>query len=145
MYTVRIRECAIKNLSPFARDRGFLTRRGLLQTGTAAFAERLFAAPGGSSKPNARLEALGAVALHEAKRLKASYADIRIIRYQRQSLSVTMNPERGSGKTLEVPNITDGGSFGFGVRVIVDGCWGFAASPLVNRQEIARVTREAAG
>ena len=32
---------------------------------------------------------------------------------------------------------------GFGVRVIVNGQWGFAASPLVTPEEIARITREA--
>src|SRR5439155_19041493 len=37
----------------------------------------------------------------------------------------------------------DSGSFGFGVRVIVDGAWGFAASPLVKPEEIARITAEA--
>ena len=39
--------------------------------------------------------------------------------------------------------IDDGGSFGFGVRVIVDGAWGFSASPLVKKEEIARITGEA--
>src|SRR5205814_1415853 len=73
----------------------------------------------------------------------ATYCDIRIIRYRRQSLAVVLNPERGTGKTLEVPSISDGGSFGFGVRVIANRSWGFAASPFVNREEIARVTREA--
>lgn len=121
------------------------TRRSFLQSGTAALAARLFAAPSGSPKPNPELEALAAAALSEGKKLKASYTDIRIIRYRRQALSVSMNPERGTGKTLMVPNISDGGSFGFGVRVIVNGCWGFAASPVVTKDEIARITREAAG
>src|SRR5262249_31781165 len=30
-----------------------------------------------------------------------------------------------------------------GVRVIANGCWGFAASPLVSTEEIARITAEA--
>src|SRR6202008_4086030 len=30
-------------------------------------------------------------------------------------------------------------SYGFGVRVIAEGAWGFAASPLVSRKEAARV------
>ena len=66
-----------------------LTRRAFLETGTAAaLARRLFAAPQDSTKPNADLENLGAVALHEAKKLKASYADIRIIRYRQQFLAL---------------------------------------------------------
>src|SRR5579871_3916016 len=102
-----------------------LTRRVFVQSGTmAALATRLFAAPEGSSKPNPELEKLGAAALREAKKQKASYADIRIIRYRQQFMTVRLNPERGTGKTLEVPVINDGGSFGFGVRVIADGAWG---------------------
>src|SRR5439155_16042384 len=77
----------------------------------------------------------------EAKRLKASYCDIRIIRYRRQALAVSLNPQ--GGKTVEVPTVSDGTSFGFGVRVIAGGAWGFAASPFVNKDEIARVTGEA--
>lgn len=122
-----------------------LTRRIFLQSSTAALAARLFAGPADPTKPNPELENLGAVALAEAKKLKASYCDIRIIRYRRQLINVRLNPERGTGKTLEVPGVSDSGSFGFGVRVIVNGAWGFAASPLVTKEEIQRITREAAG
>jgi TldD protein len=120
-----------------------LSRRTVLNTGTAALATRLFAAPAGARKPNPELAKLGAVSLAEARKLKASYCDIRIIRTRQQFLSIRLNPERGTGKTLEVPGVGDGGSFGFGVRVIVDGAWGFAASPLVQPEEIARITVEA--
>lgn len=121
-----------------------ITRRTFVGSGgAAALAERLFAAAGEAGKPNAELEKLGAAALREAKKLKASYCDIRIIRYRRQILNVRLNPERGTGKTLEVPGVTDSSSFGFGVRVIADGAWGFAASPIVTQEEIARITREA--
>src|ERR1044072_4431502 len=103
-----------------------LTRRTFLNSSAAAtLATRLFAAPDDARKPNPELEKLGDVALREAKKLKASYADIRIIRYRQQTLNIRLNPERGTGKTLEVPGVSDGGSFGFGVRVIVDGAWGF--------------------
>jgi TldD protein len=105
---------------------GRLTRRAFIESSTAAaLATRLFAAPEGSTKLNPELENLGAVALREAQKLKASYADIRIIRYRQQFLAVRLNPECGTGKILEVPVVSDGGSFGFGVRVIVDGAWGF--------------------
>src|SRR4051795_9788798 len=99
-----------------------LSRRSFLQSSTvAAAADRLFARPAGTSKPNADLENLGSVALREAKLLKATYCDIRLIRYRRQFITVRLNPERGTGKTLEVPNVADTGSFGFGVRVIAEG------------------------
>ncbi|HUQ94090.1 MAG TPA: TldD/PmbA family protein [Bryobacteraceae bacterium] len=121
-----------------------VTRRTFLQsTSASAAATRLFAAPAGSTKPNPELENLAAVALQEAKKLKACYCDIRIIRYRRQNLTLRLNPERGTGNILEVPVISDGESFGFGVRVIAAGAWGFAASPLVTKNEIARITREA--
>jgi TldD protein len=121
-----------------------LTRRTFLQSSAAAgLATRLFSAPADSKKPNPELENLGAVALAEAKKLKATYCDIRIVRYRRQFVNVRLNPERGTGKTLEVPNVSDGSSFGFGVRVIANGCWGFAASPIVTKEEIARITGEA--
>ena len=122
-----------------------VTRRTFLQSGSAALASGLFAAaaPGAPAKPNPNLENLGAVALAEAKRLKATYSDIRIIRYRRQFVTVRLNPERGTGKTLEVPGVADTSSFGFGVRVIADGAWGFAASPIVTKEEIARITGEA--
>jgi len=121
------------------------TRRSFLQSSTGLLAARLFGAPAESVKPNPQLENLGAAALLEAKRLKATYCDIRIVRYRRQVLTMALNPERGTGKTLEAPSVNDGGSFGFGVRVIAGGAWGFAASPFVNKDEIARVTREAVG
>ena len=90
-----------------------LTRRCFLQSSAASgLAARLFAAEGGS-RPNPELENLGSVALAQAKKLKTTYADIRIIRYRWQMLSVRLNPERGTGKILEVPSITDRSSFGF--------------------------------
>lgn len=122
-----------------------LTRRTFLQSTTAAtaLATRLFSATTPKNTPNPELENLGAVALAQAKKLKATYCDIRIVRYRRQFINVRLNPERGTGKILEVPTIADGGSFGFGVRVIADGAWGFAASPIVTKDEIARIAGEA--
>jgi TldD protein len=120
-----------------------ISRRIFLGTSAAAFGAELFAVPEDSTKPSAELEKLGAVALQEAKKLKASYCDIRITRYRDQSLAIRLSPERGTGRTLESPNVSDSGSFGFGVRVIADGAWGFAASPVVTPAEIARITREA--
>jgi len=125
----------------------FPTRRrflGATLTGASlASAARLFGEPAASNKPNPDLERLGAVALAEAKKAGATYADIRINRYRQQFSGYRLSPERGGTKTDEVPFVTDGSSFGFGVRVIARGQWGFAASPLVTAEEIARITREA--
>ena len=119
-----------------------LSRRAFIGS-SAAYAAQLFAAPQSSKKPGPDLEKLAAVALREAKKLKATYCDIRIARYRNQSVMLRATPERGTGKTLEVPNVFEDSSFGFGVRVIVNGAWGFASSPIVTSEEIARITGEA--
>jgi TldD protein len=107
-------------------------------------ANRLFGSPSESpGKPSPELERLGSVALAEAKKQGATYTDIRINRYRLQFCSYRLAPQRGSNTTDEVPSVTDQQSFGFGVRVIAKGQWGFAASPLVTPQEIRRVTGEA--
>lgn len=120
-----------------------VSRRIFLGSSAAALATELFAAPNEAKTPNTALEKLAGVALREAKKRKATYCDIRINRYRDQNISMRLSPERGSGKTLEVPGVSDTDSFGFGVRVIADGSWGFASSPLVTSAEIARVTAEA--
>ncbi len=120
-----------------------LSRRLFVSTAAATLGAELFGAPRESTKPSPALEKLAGVALREAKNRGASYCDIRINRYRDQSLGISLRPERGTGKTLEVPSLADLGSFGFGVRVIADGAWGFAASPTVTPEEIARITGEA--
>lgn len=77
---------------------------------------------------------LADVALATAKKLGASYADIRINRYRQQNVST---------REKQVQNVSSGQNFGFGVRVLVNGTWGFSASPMVNATEIERVTKEA--
>jgi len=124
-----------------------ISRRGFL-AGAAGMllADRLFGAPDtAATKPNPELEKLAAVALAEAKKQGASYCDIRINRYRDQFSGWRFSPQRGSNQTDEVPFVTDNQSFGFGVRVIAKGQWGFASSPEVNPTEIARITREAVG
>lgn len=123
--------------------RAFLTASAC-SAASLAFAEKLFGAPASTAtKPNPELEKLGAAALEEAKRQGATYCDIRINRYRDQYSGYRLSPQRGGSKTDEVPFVTDNQSFGFGVRVIAKGQWGFAASPTVTTAEIVRITREA--
>lgn len=140
------------NLDPlrahFARQLSGVSRRGFLKGAAAGaslfLAERLFGEPDKSAvKPEPALEQLASHALSEAKKQGATYCDIRINRYRDQYSGYRLAPERGSNKTNEVPFITDQESFGFGVRVIVKGQWGFASSPLVTAEEIVRITNEA--
>jgi TldD protein len=120
-----------------------ITRRTFVGGASAlALSDGLFGAATGT-QPSPELEKLGGIALAEAKRLKATYCDIRITRYRSQSMSLRLSPERGTGKTLVVPSVADSGSFGFGVRVIANGAWGFSSSPFVNVAEILRITGEA--
>lgn len=77
---------------------------------------------------------LADAALSLAKKLGASYADIRINKYRIESLST---------REREVSSVAKGQNYGFGVRVLVKGTWGFAASPIVTESEVLRVTQEA--
>ncbi len=83
---------------------------------------------------DANKDQLADAALAAAKRLGASYADIRINRYRLENVST---------RERQVMNVSSGQNFGFGVRVLVNGTWGFAASPIVTATEVQRVTREA--
>ena len=105
------------------------TRRQFMAASAAALANQLFAAPADSKAPNVDLEKLGAVALSEAKKFKATYADIRIVRLRDQRVGTA--PLAGTGHRQNTSGAERGGrsSFGFGVRVIVNGAWGFASSP----------------
>jgi TldD protein len=77
---------------------------------------------------------LSEIALNLTKDKRATYADIRMERIEDESLSV----KDGS------PDLIDRSSdFGFGIRVIVDGAWGFAASADVNEDNIKKVSLQA--
>lgn len=70
-------------------------------------------------------------ALDLAESLGASYADVRIVEEKTESVSV---------KNGQVEEIGDRSSQGAGVRVIVNGAWGFAASFCLDGNEIDRIT-----
>src|SRR5690554_4405318 len=73
---------------------------------------------------------LSEIALSTAKAAGASYADIRIGRYLNQFIS---------SREQNISGITNTESYGFGVRVIVNGTWGFASSNQVNEASIKDV------
>jgi len=73
--------------------------------------------------------ALDAAILHGA-----SYADIRIIISKNQKIFM---------KNGEVETLNNTESFGFGIRVIANGSWGFASSSIVTKQEIKTVAKRA--
>ncbi|MFH1219262.1 MAG: TldD/PmbA family protein [Candidatus Eisenbacteria bacterium] len=65
---------------------------------------------------------------------KVDYADVRV---------VTTRSERIRTKNGMVDSISDNTSKGFGIRVVVDGCWGFSSSSTITKDEAARVAKEA--
>jgi TldD protein len=69
-------------------------------------------------------------ALDTAAQLGATYADVRVVRRRDESISV---------KSGRVEGVAMGESDGFGVRVLVDGAWGFAASDTFELDEADRV------
>lgn len=73
-------------------------------------------------------------ALNAAKLAGASYADARIAR---QQLNVIQTRER------QIEEIEDSDTIGCGVRALVDGCWGFAATPRLTKDALVRAAREA--
>jgi TldD protein len=69
-------------------------------------------------------------ALDTAAQLGATYADVRVVRRRDESIAV---------KTGRVEGVAMGESEGFGLRVLVDGAWGFAASDRLELAEADRV------
>lgn len=84
---------------------------------------------------DAFVEELALEALNAARDAGASYADARIGRYRRQSIGT---------RERAVTGVSDAESYGLGVRTIVNGSWGFAATNDMTREGAVRVAREAA-
>ncbi|MBL8207781.1 MAG: TldD/PmbA family protein [Blastocatellia bacterium] len=85
--------------------------------------------------PPADRAAIADAAMVAARKAGATYADIRINRYRNEAIST---------RERQVQNVSRNYSFGFGVRVLYKGAWGFAASRIVTPQEARRVTQQAA-
>jgi TldD protein len=86
--------------------------------------------------PAEELRDLADAALAAAKTAGASYADVRINRYRNQFIFT---------RDRRIQNIVNTEDYGFGIRVIVDGTWGFASSSVVTKDEMARMAAQAAG
>ncbi|MGE0361395.1 MAG: TldD/PmbA family protein [Vicinamibacterales bacterium] len=105
-----------------------LSRRAFVATGTAllaaravpAWADLLQAGPADDVAAEVAAEAI-----RRAVAQGASYADIRVNRYRRESIAT---------RERQVQNVSRSTTRGFGLRVLVNGAWGFAAT---NRLEPA--------
>jgi TldD protein len=74
-------------------------------------------------------------AISAAKDAGASYADARVGRYRRQQIST---------RERSVSGVNDAESYGVGVRTLVNGSWGFAATSEMTRDGVVKTAREAA-
>jgi len=126
------------------------TRRDFLKSSAAAAAilgsraalgqpllARSIAPPG----TDAYVEDLAMEALNAAKAAGATYADVRIGRYRRQSVNT---------REQQITGVSDTESYGIGVRTLVGGSWGFAATATMTpagaqqaAQQAARLSRAA--
>ncbi len=78
------------------------------------------------------MDELVARVLNAAQLAGARYADVRVVETTQQSVLVRNGAVQGVSWTEDV---------GFGVRVVVDGAWGFASSHRLDPEEADRVAR----
>jgi TldD protein len=69
------------------------------------------------------------IALNAARAKGATYADVRLSRHLNQSINT---------REQHVQNLINTESFGLGIRVIANGCWGFAATNKLDNDSIAK-------
>ena len=104
-----------------------VSRREFVCTGGALLAATCVPEWASAFQPTASDDAKRAevaeLAIARATQLGASYADIRINRYRRESIAT---------REQQVQNVSRGTSYGFGLRVLVNGAWGFAAANQVE-------------
>jgi TldD protein len=81
------------------------------------------------------LHELAMKALDAAKAAGASYADVRIGRYRSQFVAT---------RERRVQGLADNETFGVGVRTLVGGAWGFAATRELTADGVAGAARQAA-
>src|SRR3990167_3097382 len=77
---------------------------------------------------------LADVALNTATKAGASYCDVRIGRYLQQFITT---------RDLNVENVVNTESLGAGVRVVANGCYGFAATNSLTKEAIAAAAAQA--
>lgn len=74
------------------------------------------------------------VALNAARDAGATFADVRIVERRDDRVGVVRRSVKG---------IDDSESLGYAVRVLLDGCWGFASGTTLDRDAVARTSSAA--
>lgn len=114
-----------------------MDRREFLKRTSAGVAVTLVAPDilvGALRPDNADPRMVALAAIDAARGAGASYADARVATVRNQTVAA---------REQRVQAVNSSETFGFGVRVLVDGSWGFAASNVVTADEAARVARRA--
>ncbi|KRG72027.1 TldD/PmbA family protein [Pseudoxanthomonas dokdonensis] len=104
---------------------------GLLLPGSRLIAAEALLAPADTRQRKALADA----ALEASRAAGASYCDVRVGRYLRQSIITRED---------RVQNVVNSESAGVGVRVLLDGAWGFAATHQQSIDAVAAAARQAA-
>jgi TldD protein len=124
----------------FIKKAGSLAAATLAVTAIPRSAEALLDSMPGYSPARVPAEMDAAVrellleAINAAKVAGASYADARISRFQ-QNFVFT--------REQQIQNTVDTETFGCGVRALVDGTWGFAATQKMTKDGVAKAARSA--
>src|SRR5437899_2611351 len=117
---IRLSSCSQIAFSSVAMNRRTFVRSVAGSAVIAAFPEILIRPAGARPADVAdrvhksSVRKLADIALATAKKLGASYADIRVCRYQHQSINTREERVEGIDESIDS---------GFGVRVLVDGTW----------------------
>lgn len=85
--------------------------------------------------PDAAEKDLVLIALDAVHSAGAGYADVRITRGQSESVSA---------RERQITGVSKSDTYGIGIRALVGGSWGFAATHDLSRGAVARTAREAA-
>ncbi len=117
--------------------RDFLTLAGLGVVGLALpFGSRAIAAEELTSVLDVALKkSLADTALAAARGAGAAYCDVRVGRYLQQSVVA---------REARLENVVNSESTGVGIRVLIDGAWGFAATNALGTDAVAGAARRAA-
>jgi TldD protein len=123
----------IKSTTAAAAMAGFAAQSSTGRYATDALVAPSPYSPIVAAEPN--VKELAMIALDAAKSAGADYADVRFVRNRSQNLSA---------REQRVSGVSDNETYGFGVRTLVGGAWGFAASRDLTREEASRVAKQAA-
>src|SRR5499425_1485366 len=85
--------------------------------------------------PDAAEKDLVMIALDAVQSAGAAYADVRITRGNRESIAA---------RERQITGVSKSETYGIGIRALVGGSWGFAATRDLRRDSVVKTAREAA-